>query len=127
MRDAQRASQARKGRGRLLFHLAVIEIDDCLRPLQLARKLPVTRRQIQQRVSDLLVRCFTTIARARQLLNLVEPTATPAAEPDPTTQVLASPCPCYGGRMFVIETFEPGCQPHHRPTAPLMAIRIDTS
>jgi hypothetical protein len=68
-----------------------------------------------------------TIARVRELLNLAEPTATQAPEPDPTTQALASPCPCCGGRMFVIETFEPGCQPHHRPTAPLMAIRIDTS
>jgi hypothetical protein len=29
--------------------------------------------------------------------------------------------------MFVIETFEPGRQPRHRPTAPLVAIRIDTS
>ena len=42
-------------------------------------------------------------------------------------QVLAQPCPCCGGRMFVIETFEAGCQPRHRPTAPLVAIRIDTS
>jgi hypothetical protein len=29
--------------------------------------------------------------------------------------------------MFVIETFEAGCQPRYRPTAPLVAIRIDTS
>jgi hypothetical protein len=28
--------------------------------------------------------------------------------------------------MFVIETFEAGCQPHHLPTAPLVAKRIDT-
>jgi len=68
-----------------------------------------------------------TIARARELLNPVEPTATAAEEPDPTTQGLANPCPCCGGRMFVIETFEPGCQPRHRPTAPLTVIRIDTS
>ena len=66
-----------------------------------------------------------TIARARELLNLVEPS--PGAEPDPATQVLANPCPCCGGRMFVIETFDAGCQPRHRPTAPPNAIRIDTS
>ena len=49
-------------------------------------------------------------------------------EIDPAAaQVLAQPCPCCGGRMFVIETFEAGCQPRHRPTAPLVAIRIDTS
>ena len=68
-----------------------------------------------------------TIARLRQLLNVVEPAATQRAEPEPTAQMPANPCPCCGGRMFVIETFEPGCQPRHRPTAPPMAIRIDTS
>jgi hypothetical protein len=29
--------------------------------------------------------------------------------------------------MFVIETFEPSCQPRYRPNAPPMAIRIDPS
>jgi hypothetical protein len=41
-------------------------------------------------------------------------------------QPLAHPCPCCGGRMFVIETFEAGSQPRHPPTAPLVANRIDT-
>jgi hypothetical protein len=35
---------------------------------------------------------------------------------------LCLPCPSCGGCMHIIETFEAGCQPHHRPTA---AIRID--
>ena len=29
--------------------------------------------------------------------------------------------------MIIIETFERGCEPRHRPTAPPAAIRIDTS
>jgi hypothetical protein len=74
-----------------------------------------------------------TIARARELLGLV--TAAPDAstkahqtvETDPAAQGLARPCPCCGGRMFIIETFEPGCQPRHRPAAPRIAIRLDTS
>jgi len=33
-------------------------------------------------------------------------------------------CPCCGGRMIIIETFERGCTPRHRPTIP---IRFDTS
>jgi hypothetical protein len=41
-------------------------------------------------------------------------------------QPLAHPCPCCGGPMFVIETFEAGCQPRHPPTAPLVANGIDT-
>ena len=69
-----------------------------------------------------------TIARARELLGLATPAAEAAVEIDPTTaQPLVQPCPCCGGRMFVIESFEAGCQPRHRPTAPLVAIRIDTS
>ena len=57
-----------------------------------------------------------TIARARELLNLAEPAATQAPEPDPTTQALASPCPCCGGRMIIIETFRRGSTPRYRPS-----------
>jgi hypothetical protein len=41
--------------------------------------------------------------------------------------VLQRPCPCCGGRMIVIETFDRGCQPKHRPTPVPQAITIDTS
>jgi hypothetical protein len=75
-----------------------------------------------------------TIARARELLGTAAPVADAstkaqqAAEADPAApQALAQPCPCCGGRMFIIETFEAGCQPRHRPTPPFCAIRIDTS
>jgi hypothetical protein len=69
-----------------------------------------------------------TIARARELLGLAAPVAEETVETDPAAaQALAHPCPCCGGRMIVIETFQAGCQPRHWPTAPLVAIRIDTS
>jgi hypothetical protein len=73
-----------------------------------------------------------TIKQVRKLLNMALPAAiasTKAQQTSQTDQVqpLAHPCPCCGGRMFVIETFEAGCQPRHRPTALLVAIRIDTS
>jgi hypothetical protein len=74
-----------------------------------------------------------TIARARELLGVVTSTADASTkaqqsvETDPPTQALAHPCPCCRGRMFIIETFEAGCKPRHRPAAPLGAIRIDTS
>jgi hypothetical protein len=58
-----------------------------------------------------------TITRARELLGLATPVADEAVEIDPAAQVLAQACPCCGGRMIVIETFEAGCQPRHRPTA----------
>jgi hypothetical protein len=73
-----------------------------------------------------------TIDNLRKLLNVAPPAADASAKAQQTGEIdpaqpLAHPCPCCGGRMFVIETFEPGCQPRHRPTAPLMVIRIDTS
>jgi hypothetical protein len=72
-----------------------------------------------------------TIDTVRELLNLDPPAAEEKADEETgetdLAQPLAHPCPCCGGRMFVIETFEPGRQPRHRPTAPLVAIRIDTS
>ena len=69
------------------------------------------------------------IAHARQLL------AQPARPKEPETpeaaidepRVLPRPCPCCGGRMIVIETFERGCEPKHRPTQAPAPIRIDTS
>jgi hypothetical protein len=73
---------------------------------------------------------FENITRARELLNVTAPQyeACDAASPkvdEPKT--LSHPCPCCGGRMIIIETFERGRSPHYRPTAPLAAIRIDTS
>src|SRR6202045_609427 len=70
------------------------------------------------------------VAKARALLNLPKPDAIPddpksadAAEP-PT---LSRQCPCCGGRMLIIETFAPGCEPKYRPAPAPLAIRIDTS
>src|SRR6266702_4446912 len=70
------------------------------------------------------------VARARELLAMPprskEPEtleATAADEP----RVLPRPCPCCAGRMIIIETFAPGCEPKHRPTPAPAAIRIDTS
>jgi hypothetical protein len=67
-----------------------------------------------------------TMEAVRKLLNLA-PTAVEATSDTDPPQPLAHPCPCCGGRMIIIETFETGCQPRHRPTTPLAVIRIDTS
>ena len=56
-----------------------------------------------------------TIARARQLLEAAAGTATDpegeAAADDATQSTLVAPCPCCGGRMIVVETFDAGCRP----------------
>jgi hypothetical protein len=67
------------------------------------------------------------IARARQLLNVPAPQSEPSdtgGTDDSEPQTLPQPCPCCGGRMIIIETFERGGAPRYRPTVP---IRIDTS
>ena len=67
------------------------------------------------------------IARARQLLNVPMPQSAPTeadSGDDSGPQALSHPCPCCGGRMIIIETFERGSTPRYRPTVP---IRIDTS
>jgi hypothetical protein len=71
------------------------------------------------------------IARARKLLAVPKPRNNNAADAGSTDasepQTLSHPCPCCGGRMIIIETFERGRAPRYRPTAPTVAIRIDTS
>jgi hypothetical protein len=67
------------------------------------------------------------IARARQLLAVPEPQNDTADAPEGNDPPLTRPCPCCGGRMIVIETFERGCSPRSRPTASMVAIRIDTT
>jgi hypothetical protein len=69
------------------------------------------------------------IVRARELLNVAVPQTEPrdATHPDADEpQTLSHPCPCCGGRMIIIETFERGSTPRYRPPPPT-AIRIDTS
>jgi hypothetical protein len=63
------------------------------------------------------------LAQARELLEVaVTDPEDEAGADDGLQSVLATPCPCCGGRMIVIETFEAGCRPRHAET-----IRIDTS
>jgi Putative transposase/Transposase zinc-binding domain len=66
--------------------------------------------------------CADNIARAQQLL------AIPKAKSEPPGPVLDDskpPCPCCGGRMIIIEVFQRGATPRHRPSG--STIRVDTS
>jgi len=59
------------------------------------------------------------LARARELLNVEAPPDQPLTEPHDPAQPITQPCPNCGGSMIVIDTFEPGQQPHRpRPRAP---------
>jgi hypothetical protein len=69
------------------------------------------------------------IERARELLCVpATPSENSDARADPyESPALSPPCPCCGGRMIVIETFERGATPRYPPAPPTGAIRIDTS
>jgi Putative transposase/Transposase zinc-binding domain len=65
--------------------------------------------------------CADNVARARELLATAAATIeTAPGNPEADT------CPCCGGRMLIIETFERGSHPRYRASAPT-TIRIDTS
>ena len=68
--------------------------------------------------------CADNIARARELLTVAKPQGQPTA---PVVDHSKPTCPCCGGRMIIIEVFERGATPRHRPTGPTIAIRVDTS
>ena len=66
------------------------------------------------------------LARARELLG-VSPAQNEPGDADANADHLmmhSLPCPCCGGRMIIIETFERGSTPRTHPSIP---IRIDTS
>jgi hypothetical protein len=64
------------------------------------------------------------LAQARGLLEVAATDPEDEAPADDGLQsVLATPCPCCGDRMIVIETFKAGGQPRHASTT----VRIDTS
>jgi hypothetical protein len=68
------------------------------------------------------------IAKARELLAAPPLSDKPAKAADADQPcALARPCPCCGGRMLIVETFAPGCEPRHRPSSTPPAVRIDTS
>jgi len=67
------------------------------------------------------------IALARRLLGATDPAPSSSESDNATGAHENQPwntCPCCGGRMIIVETFEPGCQPQ---LWPLPTIRLDTS
>ena len=68
------------------------------------------------------------LARMRELLGMAAPAteAGPAAEPA-TPETHTQLCPCCGGRMRIIEVFQPGTMPSARASPASAVIRIDTS
>jgi hypothetical protein len=77
---------------------------------------------------------FANAERKQNIAQVRELLAVPAAKPDidatGTDADASKPlvhCPCCGGRMVIIETFERGATPRYQPTAPTQIVSIDTS
>src|ERR1700692_2979939 len=62
-----------------------------------------------------------TIARARELIAAAKPAQTAHKQQAPDSAAATDqpphPCPCCGGRVIIIETFERGSTPRYRPSA----------
>jgi len=66
------------------------------------------------------------LARLRELLGSVPPAQASASPSPDELETVLPPCPCCGGRMILIETFERGMQPRYRPPRPAV-MGFDTS
>jgi hypothetical protein len=116
-----------RGNGRARYKVMTLATSEFIRRF-LIHVLPKGFHRI--RYYGLLAKssCAENLARARELLAVPKPQAPTDNDGGPTEpSTTAHPCPCCGGRMIIIEAFAPGCQPHHRPSATTVAIRIDTS
>jgi hypothetical protein len=75
--------------------------------------------------------CKANIARARELIAAPEPSMGPPAEHDDADVTAGAatdhrpPCPCCGGRMIIVETFERGGAPR-APPSPEPGVRTAT-
>ena len=66
------------------------------------------------------------ITRARELLKMAAADREPAST-NTDDLVHSHRCPCCGGRMIIVETFEPGTTPRTRPAALALTIGFDSS
>jgi hypothetical protein len=75
--------------------------------------------------------CKANIARARELIAMPRRSTDPSAEhddADPAASIAADhrpPCPCCGGRMIIVETFE-RCGAPRAPPSPDAGVRTAT-
>ena len=110
--------------GRDQYKMMTLATDEFIRRF-LSHVLPRGFHRIRRYGLFAKTSCADNIARARELLVGPKPQSQPA-DADVTDHNQPA-CPCCGGRMIIIETFERGATPRHWPTRPMIAIRIDTS
>jgi hypothetical protein len=109
------------------YKVMTLAIDEFIRRF-LIHVLPKGLHRIRHYGLFAKASCADNIDRARQLLGSQKSQGDATDNTNGNeTPTRSPPCPCCGGRMVIIETFERGSTPRHRPSAPIIAIRIDTS
>jgi hypothetical protein len=114
-----------RAKGKARYKLMTLDADEFIRRF-LIHVLPDGFHRIRHYGLFANAKRAGNIALARQLLGM--PAAPSSSESDDAEAGHAdeewNTCPCCGGRMIVIETFEPGCQPR---LWPLPSIGLDSS
>jgi hypothetical protein len=112
-----------RAKGEARYKLMTLDVDEFIRRF-LIHVLPGRFHRIRHYGLFANANRANNIALARQLLGVADPT-TSSSERDGTENRHEDPewnaCPCCGGRMIIIETFEPGSQPRQWPT-PLIGL-----
>ena len=112
-----------RAKGEARYKLMTLDVDEFIRRF-LIHVLPGRFHRIRHYGLFANANRANNIALARQLLGVPEPTPS-SGERDATENRHEDPewnaCPCCGGRMIIIETFEPGSQPRQWPT-PLIGL-----
>jgi len=112
-----------RAKGEARYKLMTLDVDEFIRRF-LIHVLPGRFHRIRHYGLFANANRANNIALARQLLGVPDPTSS-SGERDRTENRHEDPewnaCPCCGGRMIIIETFEPGSQPRQWPT-PLIGL-----
>ena len=115
-----------RAKGDVRYKLMTLDADEFIRRF-LIHVLPHGFHRIRHYGLFANANRAANIALARRLLGVPDP---PPSSGDsggiknPHEDNEWNACPCCGGRMIIIETFEPGCQPRQWP---IPSIRLDSS
>ena len=107
--------------GRARFRTMTLTPDEFIRRF-LLHVLPKGFHRIRHYGLLASATCKTNIARARELIATPVPSIDPPTEQDDADLTAGAaadhrpPCPCCGGRMIIVETFERGGAPRAPPS-----------
>ena len=115
-----------RAKGEARYKLMTLDVDEFIRRF-LIHVLPGGFHRIRHYGLFANANRADNIALARRLLGVPDPAPPSRASEDAGNgrdDDEGNACPCCGGRMVIVETFEPGCQPRRWP---FPSIRLDSS